>query len=462
MKASILIMLLLLGYTKSVSQTVNLFNQNDVNNFATTYPGDNSFESISISGADITNLNGLSQVTELTGDLYIYSPTNGHPLTDISGLNNINTIDGRLSLVDLPNLNATNLFPNLLRIGLGAPGNGLFISGLTPATISGFNTLANVSGDLAIQNTSALVSLNGFSSLTKVKSIVSNNQASFYFLDNSALASINGFYSLNEIGWEYYFVNNPNLIALPNTPNLSIIGKSITLWNDNAITNFNGLNGLTTMGGGINVNNNANLVSCFGLNNLTVTNGINLLNNPALASLTDLANLSTFPSLGGPIRPFITISNNITLSSLTGLDHINGATIGQVVLENNPNLSICAIESFCEKIAFDTNLLGFTQVGNNATNCNSADDINTACQLLSTTEMEATPSIFIYPNPVKSVLHVNTSAPTKIIISDVVGRIRIHTMVENGTVDVSRLEKGIYFMQATVNKQRLHSKWIKE
>jgi|GEM_PF-2704137 len=462
MKTSILIMVMLLGYAKSVSQTVNLFNQNDVNNFAATYPGDNSFESISISGTDITNLNGLSQVTEITGDLYIYSPTNDHPLTDISGLNNVNTIDGRLSLVDLPNINAINLFPNLLRIGLGGSGNGLFISGLTPATMNGFNTLANVSGDLVVQNTATLISLNGFSSLTKVKSIVSNNQASFYFLDNSALASINGFYNLNEIGWEYYFVNNPNLIALPDTPNLTVIGKSITLWNDDTIANFNGLNGLTTMGGGINVNNNTNLTSFFGLNNLTITNGINIINNPMLSSLTALANLSTFPSLGGPIRPFINISNNNMLASLTGLDGINGATIGQVVLENNPNLSVCAIESFCEKIAFDTNLLGFIEVGNNATNCNSAEDINSVCQLLSTTEMAATNAISLYPNPVKSVLNVKTSAPTKIMISDVLGRIRISTKVENGTIDVSSLEKGIYFIQADVNNQLTNSKLIKE
>lgn len=224
-----LILFLLIGCTKSFSQNVNLYSQDDVNNFSANYPDVHSFSSIFISGDDIINLNSLSQVTEVTGDLYIYSPTDNHPLIDMSGLNNITIINGRLSLVDLKNMNANNLFPNLLRIGSGNFGDGLSISGLTPETISGLNILANVSGDLAIQNTSDLVNLNGFDSLTKVKSIALNSQASIYFIDNSVLSSISGFNNLNEIASDYYFVNNPQLISLPNTPNLTVIGKAITL-----------------------------------------------------------------------------------------------------------------------------------------------------------------------------------------------------------------------------------------
>jgi hypothetical protein len=461
MKKISLVLLLLIGYNKSVSQNVNLDSQDDVNNFSINYPGVHSFSSISITGADITNLNSLSQVTEVTGDLYIYSPGDNHPLADISGLNNVTIIDGRLSLVDLKNINAINLFPNLLKIGSGNFGNGLSISGLTPATISGFNILANVSGDIAIQNTSELINLNGFDSLTKVKAILFNSQASLYFIDNSALSSINGFSNLNEIAWEYYFVNNPNLVSLPNTPNLTVIGKSITLLEDDTIINFNGLNSLTTLGGSINVKDNNALVGFFGLNNLTVANGIDIQNNPVMSSLTDLANLVTFPFVG-PTRPSINISNNNTLSSLTGLDNINGATIGAVVLQNNPNLSLCAIDSFCEKIAFDTHLLDFTQVNNNATNCNSADDINIFCQLLNTNEINSDYLISIHPNPVKSILNLSTSSPTQIIISDVLGRIRIKTLVANGTIDLSDFEKGVYFLQASFNNKISYLKLIKE
>lgn len=460
MKTITLILFLLIGYNKSISQNVNLYSQDDVNNFSTNYPDVHSFSSIYINGTDITNLNSLSQVTEVTGDLYIYSPTDDHPLTDISGLNNITIIDGRLSLVDLKNINGNNLFPNLLKIGSGNFGNGLSISGLTPETMSGFNILANVSGDLAIQNTSALINLNGFDSLTKVKSILSNSQASIYFIDNSALSSINGFNNLNEIALEYYFVNNPNLISLPNTPNLTVIGKSITLWEDDTIINLIGLNSLTTLGGTINVKDNNTLESFFGLNNLTITNGINIQNNPVLSSLTDLANIITFPFVG-PIRPFINISNNTILSSLMGLDNINGATIGAVALQNNPNLSICAIESFCEKIAFDTNLLDFTQVNNNTTNCNSADEINNFCPILNSNEINSNNFISIYPNPVKSILNLNTLFPTQIVISDILSRIRIKTIVVNGTIDLSSFEKGVYFLQASFNNKISYIKLIK-
>jgi hypothetical protein len=382
-------------------------------------------------------------------------------LVDISGLNNINIIHGRLSLVDLKNISAFNLFPNLLRIGSGNLGDGLSISGLTPETISGFSILANVSGDLAIQNTTSLINLNGFDNLTKVKSILLNSQASLSFIDNSALTNINGFSNLTEIASEYYFVNNPNLISLPNTSNLTVIGKSITLWDDDAIINFNGLNSLSTLGGAINVKDNNALVSFFGLNNLTSTNGIAIQNNPQLSSLTDLANLVTFPFVG-PTRPTLSISNNNALSSLTGLDNINGATIGAVVLQNNPNLSLCAIDSFCEKIAFDTNISDFTQVNNNAINCNSADDINTVCQLLNTSEISSNYLIAIHPNPEQSILHCNTSFPTQIIISDVLGRIRIQTLVTNAAIDLSDLGKGIYFLQASFQNKVSYRKLIKQ
>ena len=461
MKKITLILFLFIVCNKSISQNVNLYSQNDVNNFPANYPDVHSFSSITISGDDIVNLNTLNQVTEVTGDLYITSPTVNHPLVDMSGLNNITIINGRLSLVDLKNMNAINLFPNLLRIGSGNFGDGLSISGLTPQTISGFNILANVSGDIAIQYTSDLVNLYGFDSLTKVKSIALNSQASIYIIENTALTSINGFNNLNEIASEYYFVNNPQLISLPNTPNLTVIGTAITLQGNGAIIDFNGLNALTTLGGKIIVQDNNNLSSFFGLNNLTTTNGIDIQNNPTLSSLTDLAALVTFPFVG-PTRPSINISNNNALTSLTGLDHINGATIGDVVLQNNPNLSICAIESFCEKIAFDTNSLGFTQVSNNATNCNSADEINNVCQLLSIDQIDADHAISIYPNPVKSVLNLTSLSPTNIVISDVLGRIRINTIIDNGHLEVSTLEKGIYFMQAMSNDRISNFKLIKE
>ncbi len=72
MKKITLLLLLFVGYDMGIAQVVNLYTQNDVDNLAINYPGVYSFSSITISGTDITNLNGLGQVTEVTGDLYIF------------------------------------------------------------------------------------------------------------------------------------------------------------------------------------------------------------------------------------------------------------------------------------------------------------------------------------------------------------------------------------------------------
>ena len=465
MKKTTVIILLAIVSNLSFAQNVNLFNQNDVNNFSTNYPGDNSFTSITVNGNDITNLNGLSQVTEITGNLFITSPSStNYPLTDISGLNNITTIGGKLTLSNLKFVDGSNLFPNLTQLGTsGGNQQGLTIVGLTPNTINGFNNLLNIAGDLAINNTTTLVTLSGFNSLTKVKAISSNNQSMFYFLNNSALTTINGFGNLNEIGWDYYFVNNPNLISLPNTPSLTVIGKSITISQCDSLINLNGLNSVTSLiNGNLNINQNNNLTSFDGLNNLNICFGVSIQNNPVLTNLSALLNLTTFNVVPIPNRPTINISNNNALSSLTGLDNINGSTIGNVTLQNNSNLTLCAIESFCEKITFDTSLLGFTQVNNNATNCNSADDINSGCLVLSIEENDSN-TILLYPNPANSVINVSNSADySEIIISDMLGRIRIKKISYNGTIDVSDLEKGIYLVQAKIENRIARIKLIKE
>ncbi|MBK8601009.1 MAG: T9SS type A sorting domain-containing protein [Flavobacterium sp.] len=446
-------------------QSVTLSSQAAVNNFATNYPGDSTFDSITIGGSDITNLNGLSQVTDVTGDLFITTPSiNNSPLTDISGLNNLITVGGRLTLFNLKFLNATNLFPNLREVGSGVNGDGLFIVGFTPANISGFNALFNVSGDLAVQNTIYLVTLTGFNALTKVKPLSSNNQAMLYFSNNRALTNINGFGILNEISWDYFFINNPSLVALPNTPLLTIIGKTLTINKCHSLVNFNGINNLTTIiNGNLNISQNDNLSSLDGLDSLSICYGIGISSCPSLVDITALSSLTTFNEVSN--RAIVNISDNSSLSSLTGLDNINGATIGNVVLQNNPNLTLCAVESFCEKIAFDTNLGGFTNVDNNATNCNSAAEINAVCQFLSTNEITENSHFAISPNPANAILHLqfqNGITINKLMIRDITGKLIVEQLDDVAKINVERLAKGIYILEAHSSEKNYQTRFVKE
>lgn len=66
-----------------------------------------------------------------------------------------------------------------------------------------------------------------------------------------------------------------------------------------------------------------------------------------------------------------------------------------------------------------------------------------------------TNSIALYPNPIKDFFIINTLAPIHhIIIYDVLGKIVYNEDYVGNKIDVSKLDKGIYFMEA----YNVHSK----
>lgn len=441
--------LLLLATLTCSSQNVILLTQSDVDNFPNNFPGVTTLSSLDIYSATIANLDALSQITEVTGNLSISSPTSvNNVLTDLNGLNNVTTIGGMLTLDGLHNINATNVFPALTELGSGAANNGLRIQGASAATFMGFNSLLHISGNLLITNTTNLVSINGFNSLLTIKSNTSN-PANFQFQNNVHLVSISGFSGLTEIGSNYFIDNNPNLTALPSIPTLAKIGSALIISLNPNLINLNPLQSIATITKGmIFINNNTSLASISGLENITLCNGIIISSNPTLTDLSALANVTAFNAAPLSNRPVFTIRNNAMLSNLTGLENIAGSTIGNVSIQNNPNLSNCAIESLCEKIAFDTNLSGFVTITNNSGNCASAANINTACQTLHTVDFRDVTDIIISPNPVQSILTLNYVGDTTTVrILDVLGRIRKYYLIAEDTLDVSDLEQGLYIIQ---------------
>jgi hypothetical protein len=97
-----------------------LLSQADIDNFQSDFPGCTELQgNVRIFGNDITNLDGLSAITSISGGLYISDHyLGGNPsLTSLSGLNNLTTI---LSGIEISNCDVlTNLdgLENLTWIG---------------------------------------------------------------------------------------------------------------------------------------------------------------------------------------------------------------------------------------------------------------------------------------------------------------------------------------------------------
>ncbi len=88
---------------------INFTSQSEIDIFTTDYPGCTEIlGNVSISGAGITNLNGLSPVTSIGGHLDIHNSS----LTNLTGLNSLISVGGslyineNLSLLNLSGLNA--------------------------------------------------------------------------------------------------------------------------------------------------------------------------------------------------------------------------------------------------------------------------------------------------------------------------------------------------------------------
>ncbi|MVN21605.1 IPT/TIG domain-containing protein [Mucilaginibacter arboris] len=222
---------------------------------------------LSISGNDITSVAGLSNITSVSGTLFISAcPL----LSDVSFLNNITSAGS----VSFQNLVVTAITMDKLT---GTTGN-ILLSSCKNLNNASFKSLTSITGNsilggLRISSCGQLSNVD-FSSLSLATSTL--------LISGTALSDLSGFSALQTAG-------------------------SLTISGNPALTNFHGLEQLTTLtlpaiyqllGGtsinGINITGNAKLTSLAGLQNLT---------SVPIASITGNANLNDFC----PLKALISI-----------------------------------------------------------------------------------------------------------------------------------------------------------
>jgi len=112
--------------------------QAQIDSFQVNYPGCTEIEGyVGISGDDIINLNGLSVLTYIGGDLWIGS---NDTLTSLTGLDSLTSIGGNLYIAFYD----------------------------APTSLTGLGGLTSVGGDLSIEFNVNLTSLTGLDGLTSI------------------------------------------------------------------------------------------------------------------------------------------------------------------------------------------------------------------------------------------------------------------------------------------------------
>jgi len=186
---------------------INFSTQAQIDNFQINYPYCIGIEGdVEINGDDINNLNGLSSVTEIGGNLFIY---NNNALKSVTGFENLNSVGGNLlilandSLTSLTALDSMTLVDGDITIGINGSLKNLV--GLENIDASSISVLTITSNDsLTDCNTITvcqfLVELGG-------ESVINNNAPGCNSAEEVIEICIN---PIEEIGFGNEFNISPN------------------------------------------------------------------------------------------------------------------------------------------------------------------------------------------------------------------------------------------------------------
>jgi len=254
--------------------------------------------SITITGNNITNLNGLSQLESLTRSLFV---TNCGSLNDLSGLSNLANIGAELTfdncdaLVDLSGLENVPFIGGTLTITGNAQLNSLnALSGLAyingsllisqnPALpdLTGLENVAFTGRFLQISNNNALTTLNSLTNITEVGNNANTNGRFLSIGSNPNLTTLNGLNNLVSIGTDFEIANNANLATLNAFASLADIGGEFAITGNNDLTSIEEMVSISSIGSGLTISNNGVLSEC-------ATPGIcNYLEGPGAAVISN-------------------------------------------------------------------------------------------------------------------------------------------------------------------------------
>jgi len=317
--------------------------------------------------------------------------------------------------------------------------NGITFS--TQSQIDSFHTVfpscTGIEGDVVI-NGMNITNLYGLNSITSIGGELA-------IVINDSLTTLVGLEDLKSVGTNLTIFNNPVLNSLTGLEKLTSVGGSLVVYMNDILPNLIGLDSLEYVGGDIQINTSNALTSLNGVKSLTsIGGGLGLWENPILSDLNGLEGLT---SIGDGIN----ISNNSSLTTLKGLDNIKAESILSLHITYNSHLSTCAIQCICDYLAIPYMLI---EIHDNATGCNSEEEVDTACIALSTDSNTAQECFSIYPNPVSGNVTIeSTKIPfvSNFSILNLQGMEMIKCPIRDKKtlINFNNMPSGIYFVKIT-------------
>lgn len=395
---------------------ITLANQSEIDAFQTDHgPCSRVVGNILIGHyGDIVNLNGLSELETVEGDLSIQ---NNFELIDVAGLGSLTRVGGKLHFYGndkLPNLNGMSSLTSIgggLKIewndslvdftalyALGEAGESQWGSSVE---ISNNNVLTNVDGLIGLSATSGGVGMNGNDALTHLGGLSNLTRigGGLHLNSNHFLTDGSGLGGLTEIGGDLRIDNHEKLSTL-HLSNLTRVGGFIEVTANDSLESLD-LEQLGDVNGWLYINYNNGLQSINLSDLYFLPNCIEIRENPALTTI-ELSNLSSvwscvwingnssLESLSGfssltSVSGSLEFRNNGSIESLAGLENLVSA--GGVLIQANLNLSDCTAISRLldpvddpplgpgEALSSIPDVAGSVVISNNAVGCDSWIDV---------------------------------------------------------------------------------------
>lgn len=307
---------------------VTLSSQTQVNNFRIQYPNCTIINGDIFITGTINNLNGLSNITGVSGALEIRGVPN---LENLGGLENLATVGTDLILREANNLQ----------------------------NINSLNSLISVGGEFTIRSCSELINLNGAENLSRVG-------LGLILRDCESLASIEGLRGVTFVGEILEVVENPVLTSLSGLENIqTIVGGdegALVIEGNDSLESLQGLGNTTTViSGSITISTNSELSYC------AVPSICNYLQNPPAKAIIGIglnvtgcnselevevacvtlssnnfkkAPLSHYPN---PVRDLLSISNASEIASVAVFNFLGQEVLSRQIKSEQAILDFSAL-----------------------------------------------------------------------------------------------------------------------
>jgi len=386
---------------------ITLSKQSQIDSFPIEYFGCKIvYGDMIISGDEIKSLRGLGQIEEIKGNLYI---SQNDTLTSLNGLDNLKIINGDLVISNNPQLENIQDLSSLTHV------NNLRIE--SNDILTNLEGLGNLSGGIQSMIFSNNQNQNSLQGLSNTLNLA---QTTVQLINLPALDNISYFQGIDTI-YDLKISFCPLIEDLQDFTSSEQIDR--ILIENMKITSLEGLPNKEYFKT-LHLKGNYNLSSFLGLNDSLVIEAFILENNGAFESLESLP------------------QGTIITDSLSLID--------------NKNLAFCIHPSIC---MFVRNHPGRINIVSNQDGCNSESQILEAC--ISSNDDIQPLDFRIRPNPTSGIIEIqtNTNIPFDVMLYDGLGR--SYPFSNQGQIDISSLQSGLYYLKITTESKSKSYKIIK-